>query len=163
MTHTRIHVAVVGAGAAGLHAAQLLTTAGRGMCVDLYDKLPCPHALLQHATGAGTLRFVGNITVGRDVALAQLNRTYDAVISTVSELHSPYGHPTDILYDAFTGRLRPSAEERGLHPATFPDELKAAGLPITVWQAPSQTTAPLETLEQWTYALYQAEQVPICD
>lgn len=166
MTHpaATIHVAIIGAGATGLHAAQLLTEADRGMCVDLYEELPCPHALLRHASGSGSLRLIGNISVGRDLALTRLERTYDAVISTVSALPAQYSHPTDVLYDAITGRLRPTALERGHDPAGLPLELISAGLPITFWEAPLHSAAtPLHTLEQWTYALRQAEQVPICD
>lgn len=91
-------VAVVGAGPAGFYAAQALSRQSPPVNVDLYERLPVPyglvrfgvapdHAKLKNVTRVyddiaahGTVRFVGHVYVGKDIALATLHDHYDAVI-----------------------------------------------------------------------------------
>ncbi|RJG51735.1 pyridine nucleotide-disulfide oxidoreductase [Sphingobium terrigena] len=94
----RYHVAIVGAGPAGFYAAEALLQASEGVAVDLYDRLPTPYGLVRYgvapdhpklkqvitvfraiAAMAG-FRFLGNVTVGRDVSVEDLRRHYHAVI-----------------------------------------------------------------------------------
>lgn len=92
-----LHVAVVGSGPAGVYAAAALTKAG-GVAVDVLDRLPAPYGLVRYGVAPDhvkmksvdvalrriledpAVRFLGNVEVGRDVALEELATYYDAVI-----------------------------------------------------------------------------------
>lgn len=93
-------VAVVGAGPAGLAAAQTLVRAGHG-CV-LLDENPKPGGSLRHAVGSDRLPrdvleaeaasilelgvdFRGAVILGRDVSLPELVQDYDAVVLCTGE------------------------------------------------------------------------------
>lgn len=91
-------VAIVGSGPSGCYLAQALLKAEPGLRVDILDRLPVPYGLVRYGVAAdhqGTkavirqferlferqgARFVGNVTVGEDVALDDLRRAYDAVV-----------------------------------------------------------------------------------
>ncbi|SCX38922.1 ferredoxin--NADP+ reductase [Klenkia marina] len=96
-----LRVAVVGAGPAGIYAAEAL--AGQDdvpVTVDLLDRLPTPFGLVRHGIApdhtkmralADTLRhtldhpgvrFVGDVEVGRDLSVADLRAHCDAVVFT---------------------------------------------------------------------------------
>jgi ferredoxin--NADP+ reductase len=96
-----LRVAVVGAGPAGIYAADALTRQDDvPITVDLVDRLPTPFGLVRHGiapdhpkmrairdTLHGVLekpgvRFVGNVDVGRDLPLDELRAHVDAVIYT---------------------------------------------------------------------------------
>ncbi|MEU2351335.1 NADP oxidoreductase [Modestobacter sp. NPDC049651] len=96
-----LRVAVVGAGPAGIYAADALTAQDDvPVAVDLVDRLPTPFGLVRHGIAPdhtkmralrGTLhhvldhervRFVGNVEVGRDIGLAELRACVDAVVYT---------------------------------------------------------------------------------
>ena len=93
------HVAVIGSGPAGYYTAEaLLKTWGENVCVDVIDRLPVPYGLIRFGVAPDhqsikavyrryekvaltpNIRFVGNVTVGRDVTIAELRDLYDAVI-----------------------------------------------------------------------------------
>ncbi|MSO71030.1 MAG: hypothetical protein EXQ88_03320 [Alphaproteobacteria bacterium] len=90
-------VAIVGSGPSAFYAAEALLETGE-VAVDLIERLPTPFGLIrggvapdhQHtkrveksytriAQSAG-VRFLGNVEVGRDVALDELRAAYDAVV-----------------------------------------------------------------------------------
>ncbi len=93
-------VAVVGAGPAGLYAADDLLTHPE-ISVDVYDRLPTPYGLVragvapdhQHTKAVETLfrqieeqpgfRYFLGVEIGRDVSLAELEERYDAVVLTI--------------------------------------------------------------------------------
>lgn len=97
-----LRVAIVGAGPAGIYAGNILTgtvkDAGGSVAIDLFESLPAPYGLIRYGVApdhprikgivtslhemldAGTIRFVGNVEVGRDIALDELHERYDAVI-----------------------------------------------------------------------------------
>ena len=98
-----LRVAIVGAGPAGIYAGNILanTVAADGGCavaIDLFESLPAPYGLIRYGVApdhprikgivtslhemlaAGTIRFIGNVEVGRDIALDDLRERYDAVI-----------------------------------------------------------------------------------
>src|SRR4051794_38366246 len=96
-----LRVAVVGAGPAGIYAADAL--AGQDdvpVAVDLVDRLPTPFGLVRHGIAPDHLkmralretlhhtldhervRFVGNVEIGSDLSLDELRRHTDAVIYT---------------------------------------------------------------------------------
>lgn len=91
-------IAIIGSGPAGCYAAEGLSKAAPELRIDLLDALPSPFGLLRAGVAPdhqGTknvarvlertlrhksLRFFGNITVGRDLPLELLLAGYDAVI-----------------------------------------------------------------------------------
>lgn len=95
-----LRVAIVGAGPAGIYAADLLTKAERDfeVSIDLFERLPAPFGLVRYGvapdhprikgiTGAlvkildrGDIRLFSNVTYGQDITLEDLHRFYDAVI-----------------------------------------------------------------------------------
>jgi ferredoxin--NADP+ reductase len=94
-------VAVVGAGPAGIYAADALTRQNAvPVAVDLIDRLPTPFGLVRHGIAPDhpkmrairdtlhrtlddpLVRFVGNVDVGVDISLADLRAHVDAVIYT---------------------------------------------------------------------------------
>ncbi|WP_233496197.1 FAD-dependent oxidoreductase [Geodermatophilus sp. TF02-6] len=96
-----LRVAVVGAGPAGIYAAEALTRQDDvPVAVDLVDRLPTPFGLVRHgiapdhpkmrairdtlhrALDHPSVRFVGNVEVGRDLSCSDLHEAVDAVIYT---------------------------------------------------------------------------------
>ena len=96
-----LRVAVVGAGPAGIYAAEALTRQDAvPVAVDLIDRLPTPFGLVRHGIAPDhpkmrairdtlhrflehpLVRFVGNVEVGVDISLEELRRHVDAVIYT---------------------------------------------------------------------------------
>ncbi len=96
-----LRVAVVGAGPAGIYAADALARqTDVPLAIDLVDRLPAPFGLVRYGiapdhpkmralrdTLARTLdepnvRFVGNVEIGTDLSLDELRRHVDAVIYT---------------------------------------------------------------------------------
>src|SRR3954449_9971515 len=96
-----LRVAVVGAGPAGIYAADALTRQDAvPVAVDLLDRLPTPFGLVRHGIAPDhpkmrairdtlhrsldhpLVRFVGNVDVGADISLEELRRHVDAVIYT---------------------------------------------------------------------------------
>lgn len=93
------HIAIVGSGPAGYYAAEAAQRAfGDDVRVDIIDRLPVPYGLIRSGVApdhqsikavyrryetvnlADNVRFVGNVTVGRDVSVAELQDLYDAVV-----------------------------------------------------------------------------------
>jgi ferredoxin--NADP+ reductase len=96
-----LRVAVVGAGPAGIYAAEALTRQQEvPVAVDLVDRLPTPFGLVRHgiapdhpkmrairdtlhrALDHPRVRFVGNVEIGRDISCAELHDAVDAVVYT---------------------------------------------------------------------------------
>src|ERR687889_155161 len=96
-----LRVAVVGAGPAGISAADALTRQDAvPVAVDLLDRLPTPFGLVRHGIAPDhtkmrairdtlhrslehpAVRFVGNVEIGRDLSCSQLHAAVDAVIYT---------------------------------------------------------------------------------
>lgn len=93
-----LRVAVVGAGPAGIYAADILTKSDVDVSVDLIERLPAPFGLvrygvapdhprikeiikaLQRVLAKPEVRFLGNVNFGEDVKLEDLREFYDAVI-----------------------------------------------------------------------------------
>src|SRR5256885_6055629 len=104
------HFAVVGSGPAGFYTAEALEkayggAAGNGARIDILDRFPVPYGLIRFgvapdhqslkavskrydkvADSAG-VDFIGNVTVGRDVSVAELLELYDAVILATGAPH----------------------------------------------------------------------------
>lgn len=95
-----IRVAIIGAGPAGVYAADILTKADREfeVSIDLFDTYPAPYGLIRYGVAPdhprikgivtalhkvldrGDIRFLGNVTFGRDLTLEDLKKHYHAVI-----------------------------------------------------------------------------------
>ena len=100
------HFAVVGSGPAGFYTAEALQKAyGESARIDILDRYPVPYGLIRFgvapdhqslkavakrydkvADSAG-VDFIGNVAVGRDVAVAELLEMYDAVILAIGAPH----------------------------------------------------------------------------
>ncbi len=97
-----LRVAIVGAGPAGIYAADALMKhddlTGRGVSIDLYERMPAPFGLIRYGVAPDhprikgiinalhkvldkpQIRLLGNIDYGTDITLADLQHHYDAVI-----------------------------------------------------------------------------------
>ena len=100
------HFAIVGSGPAGFYTAEALDKAYGGEArIDILDRYPVPYGLIRFgvapdhqslkavskrydkvAESAG-VDFIGNVTVGRDISVAELLELYDAVILAVGAPH----------------------------------------------------------------------------
>ena len=96
MTGPRI--AVVGAGPAGIYAADLVVKAHETATVDIYDRLPTPYGLIRYGVAPDhprikeivttlhqmlddpRVRFLGNVDYGVDVKPEELDAFYDATV-----------------------------------------------------------------------------------
>ncbi|MGW5918909.1 FAD-dependent oxidoreductase [Nocardia fluminea] len=99
---TPLRVAIIGAGPAGIYAADALmksdACAHRGVSIDLYERMPAPFGLIRYGVAPDhprikgiitalhkvldkdQVRLLGNIDYGTDINLDDLRQFYDAVI-----------------------------------------------------------------------------------
>ena len=95
-----LRVAVVGAGPAGIYAADVLVKSGNDVSIDLYERHPAPFGLIRYGVAPDhprikgivkalhqvlskpQIRLLGNVEFGRDLSIDDLRRHYDAVIFT---------------------------------------------------------------------------------
>jgi ferredoxin--NADP+ reductase len=93
-----LRVAVVGAGPAGIYAADILSKTDLEVSIDLFERLPAPYGLVRYGVAPdhprikqiivalykvlqrGDIRLIGNVDFGTDLTLADLREHYDAVI-----------------------------------------------------------------------------------
>jgi adrenodoxin-NADP+ reductase len=116
-----LKVAIVGAGPAGYYTAEsLLKLRGAEVEIDLIDRLPTPYGLIRAGVApdhqsiknvskryeetslSPQVLFFGNVTLGTDVSLSELQSLYDAVVLSV-------GAPLDRLIGV------PGEELPGVH------------------------------------------------
>ena len=97
---SKLRLAVIGAGPAGIYASDLILKAERDfdVSIDLFDLLPAPYGLVRYGVAPdhprikgiikalhevldrGDIRFFGNVTYGKDITLEDLKEHYNAVI-----------------------------------------------------------------------------------
>ncbi|MFT4136514.1 FAD-dependent oxidoreductase [Microbacterium sp.] len=97
---TTLRLAIVGAGPAGIYAADILLKAERrfDVSIDLFDRLPAPYGLVRYGVAPdhprikgiitalrdildrGQVRLFGNVRFGVDLTMDDLTRHYHAVI-----------------------------------------------------------------------------------
>ena len=117
-------IAIIGAGPAGYFAAQALQSAeldGKTFAIDMIEKLPTPWGLVRSgvapdhpkiksvskvfekiATQEG-FRLIGNVELGRDISLVELEEMYDAVIiATGSTVGRKLGIPGEELANSIS-------------------------------------------------------------
>ncbi|WP_433869447.1 FAD-dependent oxidoreductase [Saccharopolyspora sp. CA-218241] len=93
-----LRVAIVGAGPAGVYAADILTKSDVAVDIDLLDRMPAPYGLIRYGVAPDhprikgivsalhrvmqkpEIRFLGHIEYGVDIKLDDLHRHYDAVL-----------------------------------------------------------------------------------
>ncbi|KAM9426570.1 NADPH:adrenodoxin oxidoreductase, mitochondrial [Pholidichthys leucotaenia] len=91
-------VCVVGSGPGGFYTAQHLIKARKDMEVDIYERLPVPFGLVRFGVAPdhpevknvintfsqtarhARCRFYGNVTVGKDVSIGELQQAYHAIV-----------------------------------------------------------------------------------
>lgn len=115
------HIAIIGSGPAGYYTAEAAQKQwGDGVRVDIFDMLPVPYGLIRtgvapdHQSIKGVskryegtaltenVRFVGNVTIGEDVTVAELQSLYDAVVlATGAPNDKPAGIPGEGLENVF--------------------------------------------------------------
>ena len=100
------HIVIVGSGPAGYYTAEAAQKRfGDTVRVDIIDRLPVPYGLIRSGVApdhqsikavyrryeavnlSDTVRFVGNVMVGRDVSVAELQGLYDAVVLATGAPH----------------------------------------------------------------------------
>jgi ferredoxin--NADP+ reductase len=111
------HVAIIGTGPAGYYSAEALQKAmGDEVRIDMIDRLPVPYGLIRSGVApdhqsikavyrryekvhsSPGVRFVGNVMIGRDVSIPELQGLYDAIIlATGAPNDRPLGIPGDDL------------------------------------------------------------------
>lgn len=97
---SKLRLAVIGAGPAGIYASDLILKAERDfeVSIDLFDLLPAPYGLVRYGVAPdhprikgiiralyevldrGDIRFFGNVKYGTDITLDDLKNHYNAVI-----------------------------------------------------------------------------------
>lgn len=136
------HIAVIGSGPAGYYTAEAAQKLwGDQVRVDIIDRLPVPYGLIRSGVApdhqsiknvsrryeatalSGNVRFVGNVTVGPDVTIPELQDLYDAVVlATGAPADRPLGLPGEDLPGvvgsaAFVGWYNGHPDHAGLAPA----------------------------------------------
>jgi NADPH-dependent glutamate synthase beta subunit-like oxidoreductase len=93
------HIAIIGSGPAGYYTAEAAQKAfGDDVRIDIIDRLPVPFGLIRFGVApdhqsikavsgryekvalSDNVRFVGNVSVGKDVSVDELQSLYDAVV-----------------------------------------------------------------------------------
>ncbi len=93
-----LRVAIVGSGPSGFYTAEALLKQDLNIKVDMFDKLPVPFGLVRYGVAPDHLKiknvtkvfektagnprfsFMGNVTVGKNISVIELNKFYDAVV-----------------------------------------------------------------------------------
>ncbi|WP_067779092.1 FAD-dependent oxidoreductase [Actinomyces vulturis] len=139
-----LSVAVIGAGPAGIYASDILSKSGLDVNIDLFERLPAPYGLVRYGVAPdhprikqiivalykilqrGDIRLIGNVEVGRDVSVAQLQEHYDALIfSTGADTDAPLPIPGVDAPECYGGADFVSwYDGHPDHPRTWPLEAK---------------------------------------
>jgi len=93
-----LRVAVVGSGPSGFYTAEALAKQNINIQVDMFDKMPVPYGLVRYGVAPDHFKiktvtkvfektaikpkfsFFGNVAVGKDISVYDLNKFYDAVV-----------------------------------------------------------------------------------
>ncbi|QGN56077.1 FAD-dependent oxidoreductase [Novosphingobium sp. Gsoil 351] len=115
------HIAIIGSGPAGYYAAEAaLKHWGDEVAVDIFDQLPVPYGLIRSGVApdhqsikavsrryeataqSANVRFIGNVSVGSDVSIAEMQSLYDAVVLATGAPHDrPLALPGEHLGNVF--------------------------------------------------------------
>jgi ferredoxin--NADP+ reductase len=116
-----LRVAVVGSGPSGFYAAEALLKQEVVVTVDLFERLPVPFGLVRYGVAPDhakiknvtrvydrtalheRFRFLGNVDVGKDISIKELQSYYDAIILTVgAQTDRQLGIPGEDLKHSYT-------------------------------------------------------------
>ena len=104
MSTPTLRVAVVGAGPAGIYAADILSKTDLDVSIDLFERLPAPFGLVRYGVAPdhprikqiivalhkvlerGDIRLLANVDYGTDLKLDDLRQFYDAVIFSTGSI-----------------------------------------------------------------------------
>ena len=115
------HIAIIGSGPAGYYTAEAAQKAfGEDVRIDVFDALPVPYGLIRSGVApdhqsikavarrfekvaeSDNVHFCGNVMVGRDVTIAELQDLYDAVVlATGAPKDRALGIPGEDLGNVF--------------------------------------------------------------
>ncbi len=115
------HIAVIGSGPAGYYTAEAAQKLwSDDVKVDIFDMLPVPYGLIRTGVApdhqsikavyrryegtslSANVRFIGNVMVGKDVSITELQELYDAVVLATGAPHDkPVGMPGENLGNVF--------------------------------------------------------------
>jgi ferredoxin--NADP+ reductase len=107
---TKLRLAIVGAGPAGIYAADILLKLETAfdVSVDLFEQLPAPYGLVRYGVApdhprikgiisalrevldSGRIRLFGNVLYGRDITLDDLKKHYNAVIFSTGAIRDAH-------------------------------------------------------------------------
>jgi NADPH-dependent glutamate synthase beta subunit-like oxidoreductase len=183
-------VAIVGSGPGGMYAAQALIEKAPGTRIDIIDKLPTPFGLIRggvapdhqstkrvdkkytETAAQEHVRFIGNVEVGRDVSVAELEDIYDAVVLAYG---APYDNQLGIPGEdkagvfgsnAFVGWYNCHPEFRELDPDLNVDGAVVIGVgnvAVDVARVLSRTPAEMETTDIAHYAIDRIDAATLKD
>jgi ferredoxin--NADP+ reductase len=116
-----LRVAIIGSGPAGFYAAEALMKSDKTVRLDVFDRLPTPYGLVragvapdhqklksviriyERLSADERLHFLGNVNVGVDVSVEELQKHYDAVLfSSGAESDRKLGIPGEDLTGSHT-------------------------------------------------------------
>lgn len=116
-------VCVIGSGPAGFYTAQQLLKGNPDIHVDIYEKLPVPFGLVRYGVAPdhpevknvintftqtannNRCTFIGNVTVGKDISVAELQKAYTAVVMSYgAEDDRKLGIPGEDLPNVLSAR-----------------------------------------------------------
>ena len=93
-----LRVAIIGSGPSGFYTAEALARQTINVKVDMFDKLPVPYGLVRYGVAPDHFKiknvtkvfektankpkfsFFGNVMVGKDISVFELNKYYDAAV-----------------------------------------------------------------------------------
>ncbi|OKL49677.1 pyridine nucleotide-disulfide oxidoreductase [Boudabousia liubingyangii] len=120
MSARPLHVAVIGAGPAGIYAADILSKSELDVRIDLFERLPAPYGLVRYGVAPdhprikqiitalyrilqrGDIQLIANVEVGKDITVPELQERYDAIIlATGSDRDAPLNIPGVDLPQSF--------------------------------------------------------------
>ncbi|WP_395244501.1 FAD-dependent oxidoreductase [Agromyces sp. MMS24-K17] len=123
MTRNKLRLAIVGAGPAGIYAADILLKSERNfdVSIDLFDHLPAPYGLVRYGVAPdhprikgiitalrevldrGDIRIFGNVRFGEDLTLDDLKHHYNAVIFATGAVRDASLHIPGVELDGSYG------------------------------------------------------------
>ena len=104
MSQPPLNIGIVGAGPSGCYVADALGRKLPAASIDIFDRLPTPFGLVrggvapdhqgtkniarqfERTLGKEGVRFLGNVTVGRDISCDELRAAYDVLVITIGAL-----------------------------------------------------------------------------
>ena len=180
------HIAIIGSGPAGYYTAEAAQKKfGDDVRIDIIDRLPVPFGLIRFGVApdhqsikavsnryekvalSDNVRFVGNVSVGKDVSIDELNGLYDAVVLATGapndrKLDIPGGDMPGVFGSAaFVGWYNGHPDFANLAPALDGKHVVVVGngnVALDVARILSKTRAEFSTSDIVTHALNALEQ-----